>query len=203
MVYVLRQNPKLVGYVGYMVLGATAYVTFILSAQLPFGFRGDLNHMEVLKAPPLRPIAIATAEVVGASIIGCLGQWFLVVVGICGAPSQSVILLSGAAFYFPYNLLLFGISNLLLLLFPFRLASSGPDVTLMGRVMIMMMGNLFAVALGFGIAAIPAAVVFLVTTNWAATLVVAWIGLMIQGIGLLFGVAWAFRRFDVSTEMSD
>lgn len=73
----------------------------------------------------------------------------------------------------------------------------------MGRMMIQTMGNLFAVALGFGIAAIPATAVFLVTRNWAATLVIGWIGLMIQGIGLLFAVAWAFRRFDVSSDMPD
>ena len=202
-VFVLRENPKLTDYVGYMVLGATAYVTFILSGQLPFGFRGDLNHMEVLKSLPLPPIAIASAEVIGASIIGCLGQWFFIVVGILGAPSQSAILLSGAAFFFPFNLLLFGVNNLLLLLFPFRLVGGGPDVTLMGRVMIMMMGNLFAVLFGFAIAAIPAAIVFLITSNWATTLVVAWIGLMLMGFGLLFVVAWAFRRFDISTDMPD
>jgi hypothetical protein len=199
-VFMLRENPKIVPYTGYLVLGATAYMTFILSVQLPFGFRSDLNHMEVLKSLPLRPIAIATAEVVGATMIGCLGQWFLVVVGMLAAPSQSTILLSGAAFYVPFNLLLFGISNLLLLLYPYRLAGGSPDVTAMGRAMIMTMGNLFAVILAFGLAAIPAAVVYLLTSNWGATLVVAWIGLMFQGIGLLFSVAWAFRRYDISTD---
>jgi hypothetical protein len=114
-----------------------------------------------------------------------------------------VILLSGGAFYVPYNLLLFGVSNLLLLLFPFRLVSSGPDVTLMGRLMILMMGNLFAVIFSFGLAAIPAGIVFLLTSSWPATLIVAWVGSMLLGIALLFPVAWAFHRFDVSTEMPD
>ena len=159
--------------------------------------------MEVLKALPHRPIAIAAAEVVGAALICCLGQWFIVVVGILGAPSQAPILLAGAAFYFPFNVLILGINNLVLLLFPFRLAGGGPDVTLMGRVMIMMVGNLLAVTLGVGIAAIPAAAVFLISKSWAATLIVAWVGLTALGGGLLFGVGWAFRRFDVSSDMPD
>jgi hypothetical protein len=200
---VVRENPKIASSLGYFVLGGAAYMTFVLSAQLPCGFRGDLNQMEVLKSLALSPIAIATAEVVSAAILGCLGQALLVVVSILGAPSQSMIVLTGAAFFFPYNLLLFGSNNLLLLLFPFRLVSSGPDVTLMGRIMIMMLGNLLAVALGFGLAAIPAAVILIITASWAATLVIAWIGLMSVGTGLLFGVAWAFRRFDISADMPE
>lgn len=203
MIFVVRENPKVVGYIGYMVLGLTAYGTFIMGSQLPFGFRGDLNHMEVLKSLPIRPMAVATAEVVSATIIGCLGQWFLVLAGLVGAPSQSLILLAGAPFFVPYNLLLFGISNLLLLLFPFRLVSSTPDVTMMGRVMILMIGNLFALLLGIAIAAIPAAIAFLMTASWIATLVAGWFGLMLVGIAQLFAVGWAFRRFDVSTDMPD
>jgi ABC-2 type transport system permease protein len=203
-IYVLRENPNVVHRVGYMVLGATLYVTFIMSSQMPFGFRGDLNHMEVLKALPIRPFAIASAEVIGATIIGCLGQWFLIAVAILGAPSQTLLLLSGAAFFVPFNLLLFGTNDLLLLLFPFRLSGgSGPDVTLVGRVMIIMLGSFFAVAVCFGIAAIPAAAVFLLTSSWTATWVAGWIGSMILGSGLLLAVASAFRRFDISTDMPD
>lgn len=203
MVFVLRKNPKAIDFSGYFVLGMSAYATFIMSAQLPFGFRSDLNHMEVLKSLPAGPFAIAMAEVTSAAVISCLGQWFLLLAGLIGAPSQSIILLTGAVFYFPFNLLLFGISNLLLLLFPFRLTGGGPDLTLMGRMMIMTVGNLFAVVLGFGIAAVPAGVVFLITANWVTTLVVAWIALLALGLGNLFAVAWAFQRFDVGFDTPD
>lgn len=203
MFFVVRENPKILDYVGYGVLGFTAYGTFIMASQLPFGFRSDLNHMEVLKSLPIRPMAIATAEVVSATIIGCLGQWLLILAGFFGAPSQALILLMGAPFFVPFNLLLFGISNLLLLLFPFRMVSSSPDVTLMGRVMILMFGNLLALMVGVGIAAIPAGIVFLTTASWVATFVAAWIGLVLVGIALLFAVGWAFQRFDVSTDMPD
>ena len=104
---------------GYFIVGATAYMTFLMSAQLPFGFRGDLNHMEVLEGASRHSLSRLPPPKLSGPIIGCLGQWFLVVVGILGAPSQSVILLSGAAFYIPYNLLLFGITNLLCCSFPF------------------------------------------------------------------------------------
>lgn len=202
-VFVVQKNPKVMDHVGSVVLGATAYMTFVLASQLPFGFRGDLDHMEVLKALPHRPIAIAFGEVVSASVICCLGQMFFVMVGILGAPTQTMILLTGALFYFPFNAILFGTNNLVLLLFPFRLSSGGADVTLMGRVMIMMLGNLLAVFLGLGIAAIPAAAVFLLSDSWPATLMIAWLGLLSVGTGLLYAVAWAFSRFDVSTDMPD
>ena len=73
----------------------------------------------------------------------------------------------------------------------------------MGRVMIMMFGSLVALAIAVGIAAIPALVVFLISSSWIAALVTGWFGLMMLGSGLLFGVAHAFKRFDISTDMPD
>jgi hypothetical protein len=174
-----------------------------LSSFLPFGFRTDLNHMEVLKALPIRPVSIAAAEVISASIIGCLGQWLLIVVWLATAPSLFLVLLAGAAFCIPFNLLLFGSGYVLLLLFPYQLVASGPDVTLMGRTMIMFMGHLFALALGAGIAAVPAVGCYLLTGSEFGALLTGWCTLLALGVGLINAVAWAFGRFDVSSDMPD
>ena len=49
-----------------MGMGFIVYLTFIFSMQLPWAFRGDIDHMDSLKALPVRPLAWRQASLPGA-----------------------------------------------------------------------------------------------------------------------------------------
>ena len=51
-----------------MGIGMTAYLTFLFSMQLPWAFRGDLDHMDSLKTLPLHPMVLAVGELAGGAV---------------------------------------------------------------------------------------------------------------------------------------
>ena len=48
-----------------MGIGFMAYMTFIFTMQLPWAFRGDIDHIDSLKTLPVAPLALATGELAG------------------------------------------------------------------------------------------------------------------------------------------
>jgi hypothetical protein len=183
-------------------IGALAYVTIILAAVLRFDFRGDLDHLETLKALPISPRRIALGEMlvpvaillaVQGVVVGAMAALFawpagIVVAALVGAPVV--------------NLLVIGVENTLFLLYPARLANRGvADFSLMGRQMLLFLGKaiiygLCGAAIGllaFGTAAATGSHAAAVAVGWCATAACA-------GVSIL-AAARAFDRFDVSSDM--
>src|SRR5262249_30260159 len=130
---------------GIAVLGMTVFLTPLL----PFDFRGDVDRMAVLKTLPIRPWRLAIGQMLTPVVLATLVQWGLLsILGLLelwrrwNAADVSVqafldpdvvILLACFAFAFPFNFLLFGVENLLFLLFPTRVMATAPgDFQAMG-----------------------------------------------------------------------
>ena len=62
-----------------MGVGFMAYLTFIFSMQLPWAFRGDIDHMDCLKSLPVAPLALAVGELAGGVMVLAAIQLVLLV----------------------------------------------------------------------------------------------------------------------------
>ena len=88
--------------------------------QLPWAFRGDIDHIDSLKTLPVAPLALATGELAGGVMV--LAAIQLVLLGRParhggesadrpGPPRHSLV---------PFDVLMLGMSNLLFLIYPVR-----------------------------------------------------------------------------------
>lgn len=178
------------------------WMSVFLTQRITFDFRGDLDHIDVLKSLPLASVAITVGELVTPVLVLTLLQLVVVAVAVAWTRTLPQAFAYGAVIFLPVNLIVFEIDNLLFLLFPSRQMTGQPtDIQFIGRAMLM----LFAKTILLGIASVLAGAV-----GFVAYLAVGRVGIVVIGAGavmlgaiaagLLPCVAWAFRRFDVSTE---
>jgi hypothetical protein len=188
----------------HMIIGIAAYVAFLFSAQAPLGFRGDYERMDLLKSLPIRPLAIACGETIVVAMILTLLQWLVFAATASNVPTAAAELLIAGLFALPYNWILFGTESFRFLLFPSPLVAAGSEGFLkMGRVMLFMLAKLLVLGVCGAVAAIPVAVVYLVTESVLAACLAGWLALLLPALGILLLVAWAFHRFDVSAGASE
>lgn len=176
------------------------WCTFVFASLFPYDFRGDLEQMDLLKQLPFQPVAIAAGQLsVPIALVGAIQMAFLTVVAVTTGDLLTVSLAAG--FAIPFNILLFGIENLTFLLYPVRMVAATPgDFQHFGRQMLLMMVKMLFLGVISAVAATCGFVVyFLCGESEAAFVIVAWLVLAAAAIGMLPAVAWAFRRFDVST----
>jgi hypothetical protein len=182
-----------------IVIGGMAYVTFIISSQLAFAFRGDFEQMALLKSLPVRPLAVAVAQVLPIAVLVAAGE--ACVFGLLAAlsPASAPLYLSAILFALPYNLLMFGADNLLFLLYPIPLVPRGQAGLLhASRVIVfMLVKSLFMLGCAAGIV-VPALLARWMTGSLPAALALAWTTAWLPGAVLLLLIQWAFDRFDVS-----
>jgi hypothetical protein len=178
------------------------YLTFIFSMQLPWAFRGDLDHIDFLKTLPVRPAIVAVGELAGGVLLLTTIQLAIFAMLTALDPSAWPIMLAGAAFCVPINALLMSLNNGLFLMYPVRMPGGTTfDFQMMGKTMLFMFLQLILMVPLLGIpAAFGALAYFLAGFSWPAFAVAAWLVLVAELLPLFFGVAWAFKRFDISTE---
>lgn len=179
-----------------------AFLTVILTRMLSFDFRGDLDNLAWLKSLPLHPAAVAVGQLAAPVVFVTLLD--LVVIGVLAAVLgvHDPILPLAAVFAVPFNLLVFGVDNVFFLLFPARAAAATPgDLQHVGRMMLEMAAKTLAVAIGAGYAALLGFIALWLSRGaWAAAMAAAWLGLAMAAGLLIPCLAWAFERFDVSTD---
>jgi hypothetical protein len=175
------------------------YATFGLS-MLPWAFRGDIEHLEVLKTLPVTPLAVTAGELAGSVLVistvhvGILAISCLL--GVVAIPVSLVVL----AFAPPANMLLVTSNNLMALLYPVRLSTTSPDFQLIDRWILSLMIRMLILVPGVGIPILFGVFTNLITgLTWLGTLM-SWLVLMAELAPLVMLVAWAFRRFDPGTE---
>jgi len=182
--------------------GVLAFLTVFFTQMVPFDFRGDLDHMDVLKSLPLRSTAIAAGQLVVPTLI--MTGVHLVVLGAAAAMVEGAgnVLLAMAVFSVPFNFLLIGVENLLFLLFPTRMQATNPgDLQQVGRLMVLLAAKMLALVACCGVAAALGAIAYLVVGgSWIAALWVSWLVLAIGCAALVPCVAAAYRKFDVSVD---
>ena len=173
----------------------------LLPQFLQYDFRSELDRMPVLKALPLRPVAIVLGELLTPVLLTtCLQAAMLVVLAVAGTiPGHRLLVVAG--FLLPANLLIYGAENFAFLLYPFRVAPSNtPDLQSMLRVALTTMLKLAILALAAGTAAGLGGLTYLASGRTDAAIATAWIGLWVVFACMVPGIAWAFSRFDPATD---
>jgi hypothetical protein len=186
-----------------VAFGVLLYLSLLMTALVPFDFRGDLDRMEVLKALPVPGWRLAIGQlVVPVALISLMQILMLGVVQLAWGEVQP-LLLAGMAFALPLNFLVFGLDNLMFLWFPSRIMASNPgDFQAMGRNMLFLITKTLVVAVvallafGFGLGAY-----FLAGHSLVAGLAVAWMVVAACAWVLVPMMAVAFDAFDVSRDI--
>ena len=184
------------------LLGVLMFVTFFFTQMVPFDFRGDLDHMDVLKSLPMGSVPIAAGQLVVPTLIMTGIQ--LVVLGVAAAMVEGAgtVLLAMALFSVPFNFLLIGVENLLFLLFPTRMHATTPgDLQHVGRMMVLLAAKMLVLVGCCGVAAALGAIAYFVCgRSWIAALSVSWLVVATGCVALVPCVAAAYRKFDVSVD---
>jgi ABC-2 type transport system permease protein len=195
------ENEKSAIFIPTMGLGFIGYMTFLFTMQLPWAFRGDIDHMDSLKTLPVAPLALAAGELAGGVLVLAAIQ-FVVLAALLAASGNLTVILTAATFLVPFDVLMLGASNILFLIYPVRMVQSNADFQLMGRVMLLMLLQFLILIPSLGIpAAFGGIVYWLSGFSWPAFAATSWLVLMAELPLLLFVLAWVFQRFDPSTEM--
>jgi ABC-2 type transport system permease protein len=179
-----------------------AYLTFFFAMQLPWAFRGDIEHMDSLKTLPITPLALAAGELAGGVVVLAVIQ-LVVLAALLAAEGNPAMIMTAAAFIVPFDVLMLGVSNLLFLFYPVRLIqTSAPDFQLMGRMMLLMLLQFLILIPSLGLPAASGALVFWASgLSWPAFAVTSWLVLLAELPMILIALAWVFQRFDPSTDM--
>jgi hypothetical protein len=184
------------------LIGAIAWMTILLSGMLKFDFRGDLDHMEELKALPLRPAAIAVGQIIVPTLILTAAHLLLLGSVMIATTAHRDLLAIAAALALPFNALLMSTENAIFLLFPSRPAAASPgDFQMLGRQAAQLVMKALAVVTGlvlaFGLAAPP----FILLGGPPLVLIlIAGAVLLAETCALIPLMDWAFRRFDPSLD---
>jgi hypothetical protein len=183
------------------LIGAIFYLNLFLAQMVKFDFRGDLDYLEVLRSLPIRPTAVAAAQLVVPSLVLGLLEFLLIVTIPIAGHFPWEILLAAAVLGGQLTLLTIAVDNLLFMLFPFRAVTAvAGDMGLVGRQAIIFACRflLLAVVVGFT-SGVGVGVFFLTGHSWRAAVIstlfppIAVIGLLVWLIGA------AFQRYDPST----
>lgn len=186
----------------FLLMGGVLWLTIFLTAVVPFDFRGDVDRIAVLKTLPLPAWRLAIGQLLTPVVLLSVMQW-LALAGIAAASNVSErFVLACAAFALPFNFLLFGLENLLFLLFPTRLMAATPgDFQAIGRNVLFLMGKMLGLGIVMSIAlAVGFATWALTGYNVTAGLLAAWPVVALAGLALVPLIAFAFARFDVGRD---
>ena len=185
-----------------LVAGGCVYVSLFLTAMLKFDFRGDVDQIDGLRALPIRPTAVAAAELVAPTAVMSAVQGVVLAGAAVAGRVPLAWVAAAATFVVPLNLLLVGSDNLTFLLFPYRQAGAvAGDMGMAGRQTIVFLCRGLALLAAAVVAGTCGALAFLgLHRSLAAGVAVAWVVMaaIVSGVVVLTGVA--FSRFDPSVD---
>ena len=193
--------PAGAGPMSFAAVDMLAYLTLLFSFQLPWSFRGDIDHMDFLKTLPVRPLALAAGELAGGIAVLSAMQLLAVVCFWAAGMSRS-LLLAVVTFAVPFDTLLLAINNVLFLIYPARFVPSGTaDFQFMGRAMLFMVLEMLALLPCVGLAAgIGGLAYFASGSSWIVFGIATWVVLVLELPLFIGALAWAFERFDPATQ---
>jgi hypothetical protein len=125
-----------------------AFYTFLLlPPALKFDFRRDYDRLLALKMLPVSAWRLTLGQVAAPVLIATVFQWTMILAAYVARPVELPYVLAALALFVPANLVVFGLDNLLFLLFPHRLHQEGIDVFLRTTLVFTAKGVVFAIAL--------------------------------------------------------
>jgi hypothetical protein len=189
------------GSVGASVVGVVAWMTLFVVGWLRFDFRADLDLMDHLKSLPLRPWAVAAGQIATPALLmtACHG---LIVLGIVAVSRRfDGFFVAAVALSLPFNVLLFGVENLIFLLFPTRAAATPADFQGYGRQLLVFFAKGVLILIAGGLAATAGYAVYLVSGSRPAAVAAGGVVLSVIAVATIPAVGWAYERFDVATDV--
>jgi hypothetical protein len=184
------------------LLGTFAWLNVIFISMLKFDFRDELDRLDVLRSLPIRPLAVAAAEVFTPVLMLTAMQAMLLVAIAYTFPGTGKHVLWAAAFAVPFNILLTAIENLLFLLFPLRAVGLiAGDMQLFGRQMVVFLCKFLLLLTALAIAAAFGLIGYIAgNRSWPAFGAMMWVGLSAVALGMIPLLARTYAKFDPSVD---
>jgi hypothetical protein len=180
--------------------GVVLWMSFMLANTLRFDFRGDVDHMDVLKALPIAPSGVVVAQLV-APVTVMTALQLVLLLGACAIfEIPLTYLLAAALFALPLNAMMFAIENLIFLTFPGRYAAGPGDLQGFGRQMVVFMMKLILLMLGALVALGAGAIANALTRSWPIAIATGVVALWLEVIALVPLLTAAYVRYDVSAD---
>lgn len=138
--------------------GTLAFYTFLLlPTALRFDFRRDLDRLATLKGLPITPAAVVIGQTLAPVLIATLFEAAVLAFAIVARSLPLEHLFVAMLAMIPLNVLVFGLDNLIYLLYPYRVQQEGLEVFLRTMLTFTGKGLLFTIGLvavsGWGFAA--------------------------------------------------
>lgn len=184
------------------VIGFLVMFTFVGAGFFQFDFRGDVDHIDTLKALPMSPMAVVVGELLTPMVlIGGFQATLLAGLAML-RPERAEMALFAMAFTPLVAMLFATIENTAFLLYPRRSSSAPGDLSAMARGLLMMAAKIAflgaAVLLSLGVGTLA---LWLTGSN-LVSMGLAWLTAAGVALGTIPLVAWAFVRYDVSADTS-
>jgi hypothetical protein len=193
-----KAAPNTTYVIPLLILGGLAYQSLLASLQLPTGFRGDLDRMDWLKSLPLHPAAIVCGQITGAALLLSILQAAILLAAWALVGKGHEAFIGGLVLLFPVNWLLFGVENLVFLIFPYRQTpTTAGDFQFLGKFLLLSFFKLGLSCLGLLVAA-TGGILYLIYPSLWLPLGGSLLLLLAINSGVLVLATLAYRRFDVS-----
>jgi hypothetical protein len=125
--------------------GALAFYTFLLlPTALRFDFRRDFDRLATLKGLPVSPMAAVIGQLIAPILIASLFQVCMLAFAIIARDLPLHWLITVTLVMIPLNALVFGLDNLIYLLYPYRVQQEGLEIFLRTMLTFTAKGLLFA-----------------------------------------------------------
>lgn len=180
-----------------MLLGFPVFLTPTILCD----FRGDVDRLDVLKSLPLAPTWLVLGQLLAPVVVLCLVQFVAVIVLQAVLQRFEPILIAVPLLAVAVNFVLFGLENLLFLVFPVRIApGTGSDFQTSGRYMVAFLAKFLCVTPIFLMGLVAFGVVHWLTSSLTASLTAVWLVVFACGLSLVPLMVFAFKRFDVARD---
>ncbi len=128
--------------------GTLAFYTFLLlPTALRFDFRRDLDRLATLKGLPIRPAAAAIGQTLAPVLIATVFQSGVLAFAVVARSLPPHHVFIAMLVMIPLNVLVFGLDNLIFLLYPHRVQQEGLEILLRTMLTFTGKGLLFAAGL--------------------------------------------------------
>jgi hypothetical protein len=186
--------------------GALAFYTFLLlPTALRFDFRRDLDRLATLKGLPITPVAAAIGQTLAPVLIATLFQSGVLAFATFARSLPLYQFFVAMLAMIPLNVLVFGLDNLIYLLYPHRLQQEGLEIfarttlTFTGKGLLFVVGLLFVAGWGVAATAVTRGL-----SHWSGSSISAFavfVGGTIAGLALLatlvlYGLCRTYRNMD-------
>jgi hypothetical protein len=184
------------------LLGAVAWMNIVFISMLKFDFRDELDRLDLLRSLPIRPAAVAAAELFTPTLVLTTMQAALLVVVTLSFKGVWPLVVLVAVFAVPFKVLHAGIENLLFLMFPLRAAGLiAGDMQLFGRQMVVFLCKFLLLLVALALCAAVGTIGYILgDRSWPAFGAVAWVALWLVALGTIPLLARAYSRFDPSVD---